>query len=139
MITPVRDLLVNNKTFRFVFGLGVLSSLANIILTIIYSVNGDVCADMGYCDYSSDFYNTCIEGSSLYCCSSYKSSTSSCGYYYNSCYFVGYGYQDCTGLWIGRYITGGISLVSLVALAVLAHRHKNRMNAFHMGNYMRQN
>ena len=139
MITQTRDLLVNNTAFRVAFTVGVLATIAGAILSIVFVASGDICVSMNYCNYSTDYYNTCIEGDSLYCCSYYKSNTYSCGNYYRSCRYEGYGYQDCTGMWIGRYVTGGVALLCLLIMICLAHQHKKRANAIWMGQYMRQN
>ena len=59
MITNVRDILINNSTFRTVLIIGILASIAGIVVVFAYSI-GNSCADMYYCDYDPYYYNTCI-------------------------------------------------------------------------------
>lgn len=138
MLTHPNKTLIKNNAFRVTFILGLTCTLISGILNVVAtsSDTGYYCIDYDYCDdhyYYYSYTKTCLSYHSLYCCRNSGSGSDyySCGSYYNSCKYVGSNYSICSGvdgLYVGMYICGSLALACLIAMVVIASRHKNQVH-----------
>ena len=124
-----KEALIHNNCFKSTFAIGLLVLAAGFILSIVQASLVETCVDMNYCKRHFDSYDrTCVDDGSLYCCSKSKSGASTCGSYRNSCTYIDYGYSNCQGWWITQTVLGGIAMLCLVVLVILAVKQKKKTN-----------
>jgi hypothetical protein len=128
MIVPVETSLINNKVFRGVLAVGLITALVSIILRGVVTFNGNNCIYDSFCSYSYYNNNLCIQGNSYYCCGTAGSST--CGSY-SKCYYEGTysSIMYCTGLVTAFWVLDGIAILTLIVMIVMACQQKKRVIA----------
>ena len=130
-LPPPPPPLMKNKAFLIFFILGICCIVAEMIVVIYSIVNVLDCIDNFYCLYETYNYNTCIIGTSVYCCGTYGSY--SCGGY-SSCYYEGDFFVDCSGRWIACWVLGVASFAFLLGMIIIAIGHRRKTQSYYMVN-----